>query len=57
MQGSFYQFAVVFLCQLSCSGLSMLSVAVSRDFSKASLVGNMTFTVLSMGCGFSLMLK
>ncbi|CAI4757933.1 BHH_G0048390.mRNA.1.CDS.1 [Saccharomyces cerevisiae] len=48
----FYQFAVVFLCQLSCSGLSMLSVAVSRDFSKASLVGNMTFTVLSMGCGF-----
>ncbi|CAI4051138.1 hypothetical protein N7582_005125 [Saccharomyces uvarum] len=48
----FYQFAIVFLCQLSCSGLSMLSVAVSRDFSKASLVGNLTFTVLSMGCGF-----
>lgn len=48
----FTQFSVVFLIQLSCSGLAMLSVAISRDFSKASLVGNMTFTVLSMGCGF-----
>lgn len=48
----FTQFSVVFLIQLACSGLAMLSVAISRDFSKASLVGNMTFTVLSMGCGF-----
>ncbi|KAK5963646.1 uncharacterized protein PWA37_003971 [Arxiozyma heterogenica] len=48
----FTQFSVMFLIQLACSGLAMLSVAISRDFSKASLVGNMTFTVLSMGCGF-----
>ncbi|CAL9729571.1 hypothetical protein MOUN0_H02058 [Monosporozyma unispora] len=48
----FLQFSVIFLTQLSCSGLAMFSVAISRDFSKASLVGNMTFTVLSMGCGF-----
>lgn len=48
----FTQFSVVFLIQLACSGLAMLSVAISRDFSKASLVGNMTFTILSMGCGF-----
>ncbi|CCF57115.1 hypothetical protein KAFR_0C01200 [Kazachstania africana CBS 2517] len=48
----FIQFAVVFFTQLSCSGLSMISVGISRDYSKASLVGNLTFTVLSMGCGF-----
>lgn len=48
----FTQFCVIFLTQLACSALATLSVAVSRDFSKASLVGNMTFTVLSMGCGF-----
>lgn len=48
----FVQFAVNFLAQMSCSALAMLSVAVSRDYSKASLVGNLSFTVLSMGCGF-----
>lgn len=48
----FTQFCVIFLTQLACSALATLSVATSRDFSKASLVGNMTFTVLSMGCGF-----
>lgn len=48
----FLHFAVVFLIQLSCSGLAMFSVAISRDFSKASLVGNMSFTLLSLACGF-----
>ena len=48
----FVQFAVNFLAQMCCSALAMLSVAVSRDYSKASLVGNLSFTVLSMGCGF-----
>ena len=48
----FVQFSVNFLAQMCCSALAMLSVAVSRDYSKASLVGNLSFTVLSMGCGF-----
>ncbi|SMN22891.1 similar to Saccharomyces cerevisiae YOL075C Putative ABC transporter [Maudiozyma saulgeensis] len=48
----FIQFSVNFLAQMCCSALAMLSVAVSRDYSKASLVGNLSFTVLSMGCGF-----
>lgn len=48
----FLHFAVVFLIQLSCSGMALLSVAVSRDFSKASLVGNLSFTFLSLSCGF-----
>ncbi|CCD23322.1 uncharacterized protein NDAI_0B02870 [Naumovozyma dairenensis CBS 421] len=48
----FYQFSITFLSQMCCAGLAMVSVAVSRDFSKASLVGNLTFTVLSMSCGF-----
>ncbi|CCH61647.1 hypothetical protein TBLA_0F01040 [Henningerozyma blattae CBS 6284] len=48
----FLYFAVVFLTQVCCSGLSMFSVAVSRDFSKASLVGNLSFTLLSLASGF-----
>ncbi|CCK72460.1 uncharacterized protein KNAG_0K00950 [Huiozyma naganishii CBS 8797] len=48
----FLQFSIIFLTQLSCSGLATFSVAISRDYAKASLVGNMTFTILSMGCGF-----
>lgn len=48
----FIQFSVNFLAQMCCSALAMLSVAISRDYSKASLVGNLSFTVLSMGCGF-----
>lgn len=48
----FLYFAVVFLVQLSCSGMALLSAAVSRDFSKASLVGNLSFTFLSLSCGF-----
>lgn len=48
----FLYFAVLFLVQLSCSGLAMFSVAVSRDFAKASLVGNLSFTLLSLASGF-----
>lgn len=48
----FYQYAVNLLSQLICSALAMISVAVSRDFSKASLVGNLSFTLFSMSCGF-----
>ncbi|CAR26262.1 ZYRO0B05588p [Zygosaccharomyces rouxii] len=48
----FLHFSVVFLIQLSCSGLALFSVAISRDFAKASLVGNMSFTLLSLACGF-----
>lgn len=48
----FLHFAIVFLAQLSCSGLALFSVAISRDFAKASLVGNMSFTLLSLACGF-----
>lgn len=48
----FLHFSVIFLIQLSCSGMSLLSVAVSRDFSKASLVGNLSFMLLSLACGF-----
>ncbi|GAV52241.1 hypothetical protein ZYGR_0AG02320 [Zygosaccharomyces rouxii] len=48
----FLHFAVVFLAQLSCSGLALFSVSISRDFAKVSLVGNMSFTLLSLACGF-----
>ena len=48
----FFHFSVVFLIQLSSSGLALLSVAVSRDFSKASLVGNLSYTLLSLSSGF-----
>ncbi|KAL3229770.1 putative ABC transporter ATP-binding protein/permease [Nakaseomyces bracarensis] len=48
----FFQYAVNLLSQLICSALAMVSVAVSRDFSKASLVGNLSFTFFSMSCGF-----
>ena len=48
----FFQYAVNLLAQLICSALAMVSVAVSRDFAKASLVGNLSFTLFSMSCGF-----
>ncbi|CCE61169.1 hypothetical protein TPHA_0A00840 [Tetrapisispora phaffii CBS 4417] len=48
----FFHFVVIFLIQLSSSGLALLSVAVSRDFSKASLVGNLSYTLLSLASGF-----
>ncbi|CDO92856.1 unnamed protein product [Kluyveromyces dobzhanskii CBS 2104] len=32
--------------------VAYMSVSISRDFSKAGLVGNLTFTLQSMACGF-----
>ena len=48
----FLQFSVIFLTQFCSSGLAMLSVAISRDFSKASTVGNLAFTLVTVACGY-----
>lgn len=48
----FTQYAVCLLSHEICASIALISVAISRDFSKASLFGNMSFTLYSMGCGF-----
>ncbi|TRM67109.1 P-loop containing nucleoside triphosphate hydrolase protein [Schizophyllum amplum] len=49
----FFKFyAVIFLNQLIAVNFAVLCVGVSRDFSIATLVGNLSFTVQSFSCGF-----
>ncbi|TVY36606.1 putative ABC transporter ATP-binding protein/permease [Lachnellula occidentalis] len=45
-------FAVVLLCQYIAVTYAMTCVAAIRDFSGASLIGNLGYTVQSMACGF-----
>ncbi|SCV01917.1 LAME_0G19350g1_1 [Lachancea meyersii CBS 8951] len=45
-------FSVVLLVHQSSASFALLSVAISRDFSQASLVGNLNYTLQSMACGF-----
>ncbi|SCU86089.1 LADA_0D12200g1_1 [Lachancea dasiensis] len=48
----FVYFAVVFLLHQTSASFALLSVAISRDFSQSSLVGNLNYTLQSMACGF-----
>ncbi|SCU91064.1 LAFA_0F01662g1_1 [Lachancea sp. 'fantastica'] len=48
----FVFFAVVLLVHQCSASFALVSVAISRDFSKASLVGNLNYTLQSMACGF-----
>ncbi|KAI4527641.1 P-loop containing nucleoside triphosphate hydrolase protein [Schizophyllum commune Loenen D] len=45
-------FAVILLNQLISVTFAVVCVGVSRDFSIATLVGNLSFTVQSFSCGF-----
>ncbi|TVY22935.1 putative ABC transporter ATP-binding protein/permease [Lachnellula hyalina] len=45
-------FAVVLLCQYIAVTYAMTCVAAIRDFSGASLIGNLGYTIQSMACGF-----
>ncbi|CEP60037.1 uncharacterized protein LALA0_S01e01574g [Lachancea lanzarotensis] len=50
---SFFTFFSVVLLVHQCStSFALVAVAISRDFSKASLVGNLNYTLQSMACGF-----
>ncbi|SCW00209.1 LAFE_0B11848g1_1 [Lachancea fermentati] len=48
----FIYFSVVLLVHQTSTSLAMLSVSISRDFSQASLIGNLTYTLQSMASGF-----
>ncbi|SCU82895.1 LANO_0B07778g1_1 [Lachancea nothofagi CBS 11611] len=48
----FVYFSVVLLVHQCSASFALLSVAISRDFSQASLVGNLNYTLQSMACGF-----
>jgi ABC-type multidrug transport system ATPase subunit len=48
----FIFFSVVLLCQYIAVCFAMTCVAVSRNFSEASLIANMGYTIQSMACGF-----
>ena len=45
-------FAVVLLCQYIAVTYAMTCVAAARNFSAASLIANMGYTIQSMACGF-----
>ncbi|SCU93773.1 LAMI_0E15544g1_1 [Lachancea mirantina] len=51
-KGFFIYFSVVFLIHQTSTSVAFLSVAISRDFSQASLFGNLNYTLQSMACGF-----
>jgi len=48
----FVFFGVVLLAHYIAVSLALVCIAVSREFAVASLVGNMAFTLQSLGCGF-----
>lgn len=48
----FIYLSVVLLIHQSSVSFAMFSVAISRDFSQASLIGNLNYTLQSMACGF-----
>lgn len=48
----FIYFLVVLLIQQTSVSVALVSVAISRDFSQASLVGNLNYTLQSMACGY-----
>lgn len=45
-------FAVVLVNHYIAVSLATLCAALSRDFSVATLIGNMVFTIQSFACGF-----
>lgn len=50
---TFFMFlAIMIILQFITIGLATLCVAVSRDFAIASLIGNTTYTLQTLGCGF-----
>ncbi|KAL9025280.1 MAG: hypothetical protein Q9196_005865, partial [Gyalolechia fulgens] len=48
----FVFFAVNLLLHYIAVTLAMLSVSVSRNFAGASLIGNISFTIQTLGCGY-----
>lgn len=48
----FVFFAINLLLQYIAVTLAMLCVSVSRNFAGASLIGNMAYTLQSLGCGY-----
>ena len=48
----FVFFSIVLLSQYIAVNLASTCVAASRDFATASFVGNMAFTIQSLGCGY-----
>ncbi|KAH8593945.1 ABC transporter-like protein [Bisporella sp. PMI_857] len=50
----FVYFSIVLLCQYIAVTFAMTCVAASRNFSSASLIANLGYTIQSMACGFFL---
>ncbi|KAL8932803.1 MAG: hypothetical protein Q9216_006668, partial [Gyalolechia sp. 2 TL-2023] len=48
----FVFFAINLLLHYIAVTLAMLCISVSRDFAGASLIGNMAYTLQSLGCGY-----
>ncbi|SSD61918.1 related to A.gambiae ATP-binding-cassette protein [Saccharomycodes ludwigii] len=48
----FIYFSVTLLMHQTSTNLALISVSLSRNFSQASLVGNLAYTLQSFACGF-----
>ncbi|KAG0682730.1 hypothetical protein C6P41_003495 [Kluyveromyces marxianus] len=48
----FTYYGITLVSHQTSVSVAYMAVAISRDFSKAGLVGNLTFTLQSMACGF-----